>query len=636
MAMTPPEEAGPDTGDSLRGKVIAGNFRIERLIGSGAMGNVYQAEQLSLGKEVAVKVLHPHLSSDEKLVRRFQREAKSASRLNHANSIQIIDSGRDGDGTLYIAMELLSGRDLSQVIKDEFPLPVPRIVRIMSQVLSALDEAHAHGVIHRDLKPSNIMLIERRGEPDFVKVCDYGIAKAQHDESAAESQMLTIQGLVCGTPEYMSPEQARGEPLDGRTDLYSAAVILYHMVTGDIPFRAATPIGIVSRHLSEAPVVPSSRRPDPSIPPDLDDLILRGLAKSRELRPETAARFREELENIGSGRLGRRLRDDQGTVPATPKALAGDGETMAMAAVMKPDRGGKRAPAGKPLAVGLMMVAIAGAGTMVMLKRARQPGGGGQASLVSASAAGAIGAIELSGQDPSVSAPAAEPPANQNSAPKVAAAVPPAGSQEPANSLSDIDSSTATNTSSEVAAALPRAAGTADPVVSRRFRSHGGATPSHPALLAADVAPKRQPVAAATSTRGSMKSTTPRMIDSTAGSATAPHPGSLVAAAVTAPPPPGGAAAPDAVQGSGSAGGNSPREIVTDGERLLSQGEVIEACRRGEDAKKAAPRLAPAYKFLGKCYMRAGNPTRAKENYRRYLELAPGAPDAMFIESIVK
>ncbi|MEO5768331.1 MAG: serine/threonine-protein kinase, partial [Polyangia bacterium] len=201
MAMTPPEEAGPDTGDSLRGKVIAGNFRIERLIGSGAMGNVYQAEQLSLGKEVAVKVLHPHLSSDEKLVRRFQREAKSASRLNHANSIQIIDSGRDGDGTLYIAMELLSGRDLSQVIKDEFPLPVPRIVRIMSQVLSALDEAHAHGVIHRDLKPSNIMLIERRGEPDFVKVCDYGIAKAQHDESAAESQMLTIQGLVCGTPE---------------------------------------------------------------------------------------------------------------------------------------------------------------------------------------------------------------------------------------------------------------------------------------------------------------------------------------------------------------------------------------------------------------------------------------------------
>lgn len=618
MAMTPPEEAGPDTGDSLRGKVIAGNFRIEQLIGSGAMGNVYQAEQLSLGKEVAVKVLHPHLSSDEKLVRRFQREAKSASRLNHANSIQIIDSGRDGDGTLYIAMELLSGRDLSQVIREEFPLPVPRIVRIMSQVLSALDEAHAHGVIHRDLKPSNIMLIERRGEPDFVKVCDYGIAKAQHDESAAESQMLTIQGLVCGTPEYMSPEQARGEPLDGRTDLYSAAVILYHMVTGDIPFRAATPIGIVSRHLSEAPVLPSSRRPDPCIPPDLDDLILRGLAKSRELRPETAARFREELENIGSGRLARRLRDDQGTVPATPKALAGDGETMAMAAVMTADRGGKRAPAGKPLAVGLMLVAIAGAGAMVMLKRARQPGGGGQSSRVAPPSVGASGVMG-------------------NSASMVAAAGAPADSEGPADSLAGIDRSTTIKPMGEVTVPLPSAAGAADPrVVSRRPRSHGDTAPSHPALLADQGAPGRQAAAAAARTHGPVKPATPGMIDSTAGSAATPHPASMVAAAMTALPPPGGATAPDAVEASGSGAGGSPREMVTDGERLLSQGEVAEACRRGEDAKKAAPRLAPAYKFLGKCYMRAGNPGRAKENYRRYLELAPGAPDAMFIESIVK
>src|ERR1041384_15022 len=159
--MSPPQEQDPRqdlhgvTPDQLIGRVIAGNFRIDRLIGSGAMGNVYQAEQLSLGKEVAVKILHRHLMSDEKLVRRFQREAKSASRLNHPNSIQIIDSGRDGDGVLYIAMELLTGRDLAQVIRDEFPLPLPRIVHIMSQVLSALGEAHANGVIHRDLKPSN-------------------------------------------------------------------------------------------------------------------------------------------------------------------------------------------------------------------------------------------------------------------------------------------------------------------------------------------------------------------------------------------------------------------------------------------------------------------------------------------------
>src|SRR4051812_25518288 len=318
LQMTPSEESSPEEPDTLVGRVIAANFRMDRLIGSGATGNVYQAEQLSLGKAVAVKVLHPHLMNDEKLVRRFQREAKSASRLNHPNSVQIIDSGQDGTGMLYIAMELLSGRDLSEVIRDEFPLPVPRIVHIMSQVFSALDEAHAHGIIHRDLKPSNIMLIERRDEKDFVKVCDYGIAKAASEDSGlgTDSQMLTVQGLVCGTPEYMSPEQARGEVLDGRTDLYSAAVILYQMTTGDVPFRAATPIGIVSRHLSEMPIVPSSRRADAAVPPDLDDLILRGLAKSRDLRPATAAIFRDELQRLGSG-PGRRALANARTLPAT-------------------------------------------------------------------------------------------------------------------------------------------------------------------------------------------------------------------------------------------------------------------------------------------------------------------------------
>src|SRR5215831_5501428 len=237
-AMTPPEEQGPDATslDPLPGRVIAGNFRIDKLIGSGAMGNVYKAEQLSLSKPVALKVLHAHLMSDEKLVMRFKREAKSASLLNHPNSIQIIDSGQDQDGTLYIAMELLAGRDLAQVLRDEFPLPLPRILRIMSQVLEALDEAHAQGIVHRDLKPSNIMLIERRGEKDFVKVCDFGIAKAITSDGKDEDRqaMLTIQGLVCGTPEYMAPEQARSEPIDGRVDLYAAAVILYQLVTGDI------------------------------------------------------------------------------------------------------------------------------------------------------------------------------------------------------------------------------------------------------------------------------------------------------------------------------------------------------------------------------------------------------------------
>src|SRR3954463_13382259 len=263
MSPSPPETTAGGKLDPLLARVIAGNFRIEKLIGSGAMGNVYRAEQISLAKAVAVKVLHAHLMEDDNLVMRFKREAKNASMLNHPNSIQIIDSGQDRDGTLYIAMELLAGRDLAHVIRDDFPLSLPRIVRVMSQVLSALDEAHAQGVIHRDLKPSNIMLIERRGEKDFVKVCDYGIAKATlGDGEDDRSAMLTVQGLVCGTPEYMSPEQARAEPLDGRADLYSALVILFQLATGEIPFRADSAMGIISRHLSEPPTRPSRVRPD--------------------------------------------------------------------------------------------------------------------------------------------------------------------------------------------------------------------------------------------------------------------------------------------------------------------------------------------------------------------------------------
>ncbi|HZL19515.1 MAG TPA: serine/threonine-protein kinase, partial [Polyangia bacterium] len=306
----PPQEQDPALSslDPLPGRVVAGNFRIDKLIGSGAMGNVYKAEQLSLSKPVAVKVLHPHLMGDAKLVGRFKREAKSASLLNHPNSIQIIDSGEDKDGTLYIAMELLTGRDLAQAIRDDFPLPLPRVVRILSQVLSALEEAHAQGVIHRDLKPSNIMLMERRGEKDFVKVCDFGIAKATLSDSDDRAAMLTIQGLVCGTPEYMAPEQARGEPLDGRADLYATAVILYQLVTGDIPFRADSPMAIVSRHLVEVPVAPSRRRPDLRLPKIIDDIVLRGLEKERDMRYPNAVAFREVLEGVLGATSG----------PATP------------------------------------------------------------------------------------------------------------------------------------------------------------------------------------------------------------------------------------------------------------------------------------------------------------------------------
>ncbi len=339
--MSPPQEQDPGIAslDPMPGRVIAGNFRIEKLIGAGAMGNVYKAEQLSLGKQVAIKVLHHHLVTDPTLVARFKREAKSASLLNHPNSIQIIDSGEDNDGTLYIAMELLTGRDLAQVIRDDFPLPLRRVGRIMQQVLSALDEAHVQGIVHRDLKPSNIMLIQRRGEQDFVKVCDFGIAKATLGDSEEDrAAMLTIQGLVCGTPEYMSPEQARAESLDGRADLYSAAVILFQLMTGDIPFRADSPMGIISRHLSEPPLPPSRRRPDLDIPRAVDDIVVRGMEKNRELRFPTAIAFRDAIDVMLNATIGP-------MTPLPPSVRAAMPTARDIAGPADPGRDGDRADA---------------------------------------------------------------------------------------------------------------------------------------------------------------------------------------------------------------------------------------------------------------------------------------------------
>jgi serine/threonine protein kinase len=574
--MTPPEEQDPALSrlDPFPGRVIAGNFRIGSLIGSGAMGNVYKAEQLSLGKAVAVKVLHPHLMGDDKLVGRFKREAKSASRLNHPNSIQIIDSGEEADGTLYIAMELLNGRDLAQVIREDFPLPLPRVVRILSQVLSALEEAHAEGVIHRDLKPSNIMLISRRDEKDFVKVCDFGIAKATlSDGKEDRSAMLTIQGLVCGTPEYMAPEQARGEPLDGRADLYSAAVILYQMVTGDIPFRADTPMAIVSRHLVEPPIPPGRRRPDLRLPKIVDDVVMRGLEKEREMRYPTAAAFREILEGVLGATSG----------PATPlppsfrassptvRDLSGHGmapETAAIPAQSAADRFGTTTNlSGRPrgqrpiVGTGIALLAALSIGGAIYTFRARTEMK--QAEEAAVAAIESARAIPLPPSKPALAAAAPTPPPAAAEPPPVepvAEAAPPSGEAAP---------------------------GPTRPLPHDRGRHHHPAAASKTVAVAALAAPAA-PLAA------------------------------VEPAPAPAPPP----------RGVG--------EILGEADKLLGQGEVPDACARGEEAKRLGPRLPAPYKFLGKCYMRAGRAHEANDNYKKYLELAPNAADAPFVKSMIK
>jgi serine/threonine protein kinase len=578
--MSPPQEQDPGIAslDPMPGRVIAGNFRIEKLIGAGAMGNVYKAEQLSLGKQVAVKVLHHHLVTDQTLVARFKREAKSASLLNHPNSIQIIDSGEDKDGTLYIAMELLTGRDLAQVIRDDFPLPLRRVGRIMQQVLMALDEAHAHGIIHRDLKPSNIMLIQRRGEQDFVKVCDFGIAKATLGDSEEDrAAMLTIQGLVCGTPEYMSPEQARAESLDGRADLYSAAVILFQLMTGDIPFRADSPMGIISRHLAEPPVPPSRRRPDLDIPRAVDDIVARGMEKNRELRFPTAMAFRDAIDVMLNATIGPMTPLPPSVRAAMPTArdIAGPLTPAGTATVPTQSRDQKfgttsdmtgRSSRGQRLVVivGAIIVLSASAYGAAVTVRRRQ--------LQQAANTALPPPPPIVRVQPLPAAPA-EAPAAPTQAPAVAAA-----------------------------AAVPTPA---------------GATPAPP-----EAAQKRPRGTWRTTRAGTVAAPPVAATATTATAARAPEP--------TAAPAPPAAPVPEAAPPRG------PREVLAEGEKLLAQGEVTEACARGEEAKRLSGKMPAVLKFLGKCYMRAGRTREANDNYKLYLEVAPNAPDAPFVKSMLR
>jgi serine/threonine protein kinase len=281
--------------------ILNGQFLIEQKIGSGGMGAVYRASQPAMNRQVAVKILHPKLTNRKDLASRFRREARAMSHLTHPNTAKVFLYGELEDGSLYIVMEYLEGKNLNQVVRREGPLPLERAIPVLVQVCGALQEAHSQGIIHRDLKPENIFLSTNGGMKDYAKVLDFGLAKVTERELRPGSIMLTQEGMVFGTPEFMSPEQAQGKKLDARSDLYSLATILYEVLTGKLPYDAKTPMEYIQLHVTKPPIPLDERIPGKRFPPGLSDVVMKALEKKPEARFASALEFGEALRPFAPG-----------------------------------------------------------------------------------------------------------------------------------------------------------------------------------------------------------------------------------------------------------------------------------------------------------------------------------------------
>ncbi|MGH9943724.1 MAG: serine/threonine-protein kinase, partial [Pyrinomonadaceae bacterium] len=285
-------------GDALVGQTLAGKYRIEERIGEGGMSAVYRAIHVLVGKKFAVKVLHPSLAADEKIVARFTREARTASLVSHRNAVDVTDFGEDGNGVVFMVMQYVDGPTLKQMIRQDGPLPLALAVDITRQIAGALDAAHANGVIHRDLKSENVMLEHERSSDDWVKVMDFGIAKIQLPDT--EDPELTAPNLIIGTPQYMSPEQcSKASGIDYRSDIYSLGVIVYEMLAGRVPFTGESATAIMVKHLQQPP--PSVLESRPDLPPAAAQVVARALSKQPEGRQQRAGELAEELALAAGG-----------------------------------------------------------------------------------------------------------------------------------------------------------------------------------------------------------------------------------------------------------------------------------------------------------------------------------------------
>jgi beta-lactam-binding protein with PASTA domain len=273
--------------DSLINTLFDGRYRIVRKLGTGGMADVYLAEDQELGRRVAIKILNDKHAADEQFVERFRREAKSAAGLSHPNIVSIYDRG-EAEGTYYIAMEHLDGRNLKELLLSRGPAPPHIAIDYARQILSGMRFAHRNGIVHRDIKPHNV-LVDGDGR---LKVTDFGIARAGGTQ-------MTEAGSIVGTAQYLSPEQARGSPVDQRSDLYSLGIVLYELLTGTVPFTGDTPVEIAMKHLSEIPVPPSEL--NPAVPKPLEQIVMRALAKDPDDRYQSAEEMESDLDRVARG-----------------------------------------------------------------------------------------------------------------------------------------------------------------------------------------------------------------------------------------------------------------------------------------------------------------------------------------------
>jgi|SRR5215470_5363220 len=307
----------PPAADPLIGReLLNGQFRILERIGAGGMGIVYTALQPEMNRKVAVKVLNPKLSARKDLASRLRREARAMSQMSHPSIAKVFLHGELEDGSLYVVMELLEGQNLKDALRAEGPFSVERALPILLAVCGALSEAHAAGIIHRDLKPDNIFLCRSGALVDFPKVLDFGLAKVTENQMRPGSLVLTGDHEVFGTPRYMSPEQAQGKPLTPASDIYSLALILYETLTGQSPFNARDSLEYTLLHVKAQPVPISMRVPGLVFSAELENIVMKALAKAPEDRYPSAADFATAIHAVLESVYSQKARVAVGSTPA--------------------------------------------------------------------------------------------------------------------------------------------------------------------------------------------------------------------------------------------------------------------------------------------------------------------------------